>query len=69
MHPSACEGIMWFKITGHSRAAMIGQLNIWNDENKMYTIYHRMSEFGSISQVVCSKVDIIAAHRHSVKNA
>lgn len=57
MHPSACEGIMWFKITGHSGTAIIGQLNnynIWNGENKMYSIYHRMAELDSISQIVCS---------------
>lgn len=41
MHPSACEGIMWSKITGPS-GTMIGQLNnydIQNDENTVHSIY------------------------------
>lgn len=49
---------------------MTGHINnycMWNDKNKMYGIYHQMLAFGSVSQVLCSKMDIIGAHRHSVK--
>lgn len=31
----------------------------------MYGIYHQMLAFGSVPQAVCSKRDIIGAHRHS----